>query len=63
MIVLFFAVCGLAIGGAASIAWWSVDVLLGMHTITVDKAVALMGLSGVGTAVFVGAMMLIDEWR
>lgn len=65
MAVLCFAVCGLAIGGALSIVWWSVDTLIGTHTMTVDKAMALIGLSAVATAAFVGVMMLLDEhgWR
>lgn len=65
MIVLLFIVCGLAIGGSIDIVWWSIDALLGTSTITVDKAVGVIGLSGVGTALFVGAMMLLDEfgWR
>lgn len=63
MILLFFILCGLAIGGTVDIAWWSADKLLGTHTITVDKAMGVIGLSGVGTALFVGAMMIIDEWR
>lgn len=63
MIVVFFCVCGLAIGGAFDLVWWCADTLIGSRTITVDKSMAVIGLGAVGTAVFVGAMMAIDELR
>lgn len=58
-----FWILGMALGGVFCLAWWSIDMLFGTRTLTLDKTMGLIALSGCFVALLMGAMMLIDDWR